>query len=131
MNNEVMHLRRQRCRRQVGRIRTFGYAEADRRRHRGAKAGAAIPIHVRDPKTERQRDTALSRGSERVRSSDTDGSSTSPAGMGGEFEVLAAEPSKAPSNDMVGRASVWPCEELLPEICNARLGTSFRRRQHD
>src|ERR1700755_3692130 len=63
-----------------------------------AKAGAAVAhIHVRDPKTGKgSRDPALYREVvERVRSSDTDVVINLTAGMGGDFEVRDATPSKA------------------------------------
>lgn len=93
-----------------------------------AKAGAAIAhCHVRDPKTGKgSRDPALYREVvERIRSSDTDVVINLTSGMGGDFEVLEDQPTKAgPGTDMVGPIErLVHVEELLPEICSLDCGT--------
>lgn len=93
-----------------------------------AKAGAAIAhCHVRDPKTGKgSRDPALYREVvERIRSSDTDVVINLTSGMGGDFEVLEDQPTKAgPNTDMVGPIErLVHVEELLPEICSLDCGT--------
>ncbi len=93
-----------------------------------AKAGAAVAhIHVRNPNTGKfSRDPVLyAEVVQRIRASDTDVIINLTAGMGGDFELGAADPKIAgPNTDLVGPLErLVHVEQLLPEICTLDCGT--------